>query len=371
MKITRVTPFLVDQCLLVRVSTDAGIDGWGEAGLWAHHKIVHDAIVELSPYYIGQDAGRIEHHFQALSRDTHFQGSVLSAALSAIDVALWDILGKSVGKPVHELLGGRLREKVQGFANVEGQALEARAEHARALVQEGYTSLRTVPFFDGFEGRPSSQTIDDAVNIVRVIREAVGFGIDLGVEIHRNFSTAEVVTFGQAVLPYRLLYLEDPLAPESTEALRYVAAHVDIPLAAGERAYSLFQFKEITDTGAVSFVRPDLSLAGGFTQVKKIAALAEAAFMGVFTHLRGGPVSLAAAVQLAAAIPNYFLQEAYPAADRLNLILETPLQREGGYVLVPDRPGIGVEVREEMLARFPYRPNTLGGWRRADGSVAH
>jgi galactonate dehydratase len=213
--------------------------------------------------------------------------------------------------------------------------------------------------------------IHDAIEIVRVIRETVGDGIDLGVEIHRNFSKAEVVVFGNAVAPYRLLYLEDPLAPQSTDALRYVAAHVNVPLAAGERSYSLFQFKEIIDTGAVSLIRPDLSLAGGFTQVKKIAALAESAFVGVFPHLMGSPVNMAAYIQLDAAIPNYFLQEAYPAADRLNDILEEPLQRDGGYVIVPDRLGIGVEVREEMLARFPHRPVPITGWFHEDGSVAH
>jgi galactonate dehydratase len=371
MKIERITPFLVDRCLLVRVYTDAGIVGTGEAGLWAHHRMVYDAINELSEYYVGKDAGRIEHHYQVVSRNTHFQGAVLSAAMSAIDIALWDILGKAVGKPVHQLLGGKLRDKVKVFANVGGATLDERAEGARRYVEQGYTSLRTVPFFDGFEQQPSSKVIHDAVEIVRVMREAVGDGIDLGVEIHRNFSKAEVVVFGNAVAPYRLLYLEDPLAPQSTDALRYVAAHVNVPLAAGERSYNLYQFKEIIDTGAVSLIRTDLSLAGGFTQVKKIAALAESAFVGVFPHLMGSPVNMAAYVQLDAAIPNYFLQEAFPAADRLNEILEEPLQRDGGYVIVPDRPGIGVEIREEKLAKFPYRPVAITGWFHEDGSVAH
>jgi galactonate dehydratase len=371
MKIQRITPFLVDRCLLVRVYTDSGIVGTGEAGLWAHHKMVYDAINELSEYYVGKDPGRIEHHFQVVSRDTHFQGAVLSAAMSAIDIALWDILGKSVGKPVHELLGGKCRDKVKVFAGVSGATLDERAESARQSVEQGYTSLRTVPFFDGFEQQPPSKAISDAVEIVRVIRESVGYEIDLGVEIHRNFTKAEVVVFGNAVMPYRLLYLEDPLAPQSTDSLRYVAAHVNIPIAAGERSYSMYQFKEIIDTGAVSLIRTDLSLAGGFTQVKKIAALAESAFIGVFPHLMGSPVNMATYVQLDAAIPNYFLQEAYPAADRLNEILEEPLVRDGGYVVVPDRPGIGIEIREEKLAQFPFKPYSIKGWFREDGSVAH
>ncbi len=371
MKIEKITPFLVDRCLLVRVYTDAGIVGTGEAGLWAHHNLVYEAINQLSEYYVGKDASTIEHHFQTVSRDTHFQGAVLSAALSSIDIALWDIKGKALGKPVYELLGGKVRDKVKVFGGVGGATLDERARQAQEFVEQGYTSLRTVPFFDGFEQRSPSQAVSDAIDIVRVIREAVGYNIDLGVEIHRNFSKAEIVVFGNAVLPYRLLYIEDPLAPQSTESLRYVAANVNIPLAAGERSYNLFQFKEIIDTGAVALVRPDLSLAGGITQVKKIAALAESAFVGIFPHLMGSPVNMATYVQLDASIPNYFLQEAYPAADRLNEILETPLVRDGGYVVVPDRPGIGVEIREEKLAKFPYRPHTIKGWFREDGSVAH
>jgi len=371
MKIERIKTFLVDRCLLVRVYTDEGIVGTGEAGLWAHHALVAKAIEQLSEYYVGKDASRIEHHFQTVSRDTHFQGAVLSAALSSIDIALWDILGKSLGKPIYQLLGGKLRDKVKVFANVGGATLDERARQAQEFVEQGYVSLRTIPMFEGFEQRPSSQTITDAVEIVRVIREAVGYGIDLGVEIHRNMSKAEVITFGNAVLPYRLLYLEDPLAPQSTDSLKYVAAHVNVPIAAGERSYNLYQFKEIIDTGAVSFIRPDLSLAGGITQVKKIAALAESAFLGVFPHLMGSPINMATYIQLDAAIPNYFLQEAYPAADRLNDILEQPLVRDGGYVVVPDRPGHGLEIREEKLAQFPYRPHTIKGWFREDGSVAH
>jgi galactonate dehydratase len=371
MKIERITPFLVDRCLLVRVYTDAGIVGTGEAGLWAHHPLVCEAIQQLGEYYVGKDPSRIEHHFQVVSRDTHFQGAVLSAAMSAIDIALWDILGKSVDKPVHELLGGRCRERVKVFANVTGRTLDEMARSASDSVAQGYVSLRVIPFFAGFEQKPPSRAITEAVDIVRVIREAVGFDIDLGIEVHRNLSKAEVVVLGNAVEQYRLLYLEDPLAPESTESLRYVAAHMNVPLAAGERSYNLYQFKDILDTGAVSFIRPDLSLAGGFTQVKKIAALAESAFVGVFPHLMGSPVNMAAYVQLDAAIPNYVLQESHTTADVLNEILVEPLQRDGGYVVVPNRPGIGVDLREDALAKFPYRPHTITGWFREDGAVAH
>jgi galactonate dehydratase len=370
-KIQKITPFLVDRTLIVRVYTDEGIVGTGEAGLWAHHRMVYEAIKDLSEYYVGKDPTLIEHHKQVVQRDTHFQGAVLSAAVSGIDVALWDILGKSLGKPVYQLLGGKVRDKVRVFANVNGDTPAARGESARKAVEEGYTSLRTQPMFSGFEKKRSTEVIADAVAIVAAIRDAVGMEIDLGVEIHRNLELGDAVVLGNELMPYRLLYYEDPLRPQSTQALKYVADHVDIPMAAGERSYNIYQFKEILDLGVASYIRPDVSLAGGFTEVKKIAALAEAAFVGVFPHLMGSPVNIAAYVQLDAAIPNYFLMESHTMADRLNDILVEPPQREGGWIVVPDRPGIGVEVREEVFEKFPYRPAPIRGNYREDGSVAH
>jgi galactonate dehydratase len=368
-KITRITPIHVDRCLLVRVHTDEGLVGTGEAGLWAHHRLVYEAITDLAEYYVGKDAGLIEHHYQAVSRDTHFSGAILSAALSAIDIALWDILGKSVGKPVHQLLGGKVRDKVRVFANVSGETPEARGESASAAVARGYTSLRTTPFFNGWEAGVPSKYIGDAVAIVRAIREAVGFEIDLGLEIHRNLDPGEAVVLANELAPYRILYYEDPVAPESLEALRYVARHVSLPIATGERCHTLFQFKELLDTGTVSMIRPDLSLAGGFTQLKKIAALAEAAFVGIFPHLMGSPVNLAAYAQLGASVPNYALMER--GVENLNEIVEEPLAFEDGYILVPARPGIGVELREDKLANFPHRAHRISPTFRADGSVAH
>ncbi|HEX5417564.1 MAG TPA: mandelate racemase/muconate lactonizing enzyme family protein [Chloroflexota bacterium] len=371
MRIESIKPFLVDRCLLVRVYTDEGIVGTGEAGLWAHHKLVYEAINELAEYYVGKDPARMEHHYQVVSRDTHFMGAVLSAALSAIDIALWDILGKSVGKPIYQLLGGKCRERVRTFANVTGGTLEARAESARKNVEAGYTSLRTIPFFVDWEKQDPSRVIGSAVEIIRTIREAVGDGIDLGIEVHRNLRPNEAVALANELAPYRILYYEDPVAPESLEALGYVAQHTNLPIASGERLYNLYQFHEMIASKSVSLVRPDLSLAGGFTQCKKIAALAEAALVGIFPHLMGSPVNLAAYAQFGAAIPNYVLTENHVGADALNEILDEPLVREGGYVVVPDRPGLGVELREDKLGKFPYRPHKITASFYADGSVAH
>ena len=371
MKIESIKPYLVGRCLLVRVYTDAGIVGSGEAGLWAHHRLVYEAIRELSDYYVGKDPGLIEHHYQVVSRDTHFMGSVLSAAMSALDIALWDILGKSVDLPVYQLLGGKCRDKVKVFANVSGDTLDQCAESAIQNVERGFISLRAEPFFPGWAQQSSAKVIKTAVEIVRTIREAVGDEIDLGLELHRNLNPDEVIILARELAPYRMHYLEDPLAPQSVEAQAYVARHVHIPLAAGERFYNPYQFKALIDSGSVSLIRPDLSLAGGFTQCKKIAALAETSFVGVFPHLMGSPVNIAAFAQLDAAIPNYVLQESNHVDDHpLNEIVDQPLVLEQGYVIVPDRPGIGIEIQEEKLSRFPYQPRAIRANLRADGAVA-
>ena len=372
MKIVKITPFLVDRFLLVRVYTDAGIVGNGEAGLWAHHRMVYQAIQDLSEYYIGKDPRQIEHHYQAVTRDTHFMGAVISAAVSAIDVALWDILGKSVDLPVHQLLGGKCRDKIKVFANVSGNTPEEMAQSAREQVDAGYLSLRTMPFLPEWEKKTPTQVITDAIAIVEAIREEVDFGIDLGLEIHRNLRPEQAIVLAGELMPYRLLYYEDPLAPEALEPVEYIARHINIPIATGERFYNIFQFKDLIDRKVVSLIRPDVSLAGGYTQVKKIAAIAEAAFVGIFPHLMGSPVNIAAFTHLDAAIPNYFLMESYTTSDKFNDIVDYPVTREGGYILVSDRPGIGLEIDESKLAQYPYRHLTpKGQYRHADNSVAH
>ena len=209
-----------------------------------------EAIQDLAEYYVGKDPRRIEHHAQVIARQTHFMGSVLSAATSAMDVALWDILARSVDLPIYQLLGGKVRDKAKVFANVTGDTLDERAESARQQVAQGYHSLRTTPFFSNWAEQNASQHVKHAVEIVATIREAIGDEVDLGLEIHRNLPPEEAIMLGNELLPFRILYYEDPLAPESFEALEYVARHVNLPLAFGERNYSLYQFRELINSGS-------------------------------------------------------------------------------------------------------------------------
>ncbi len=371
MKITNIKPLLTDRYLLVRVYTDAGLVGNGESGLWAHHRSCAAMIGELSSYFIGKDPRLIEHHHQTVTRNTHFTGSVISSALSAIDVALWDILGKSVGLPVYQLLGGKCRDKVRVFENIGGNAIDDRAESAKRSVDNGFTSLRTNPFFTDYEKRESTANITQAIDIVAAIRDAIGYEIDLGIEIHRNLQPDEAITLAKALEPYRLKYYEDPLPPRSLEAHEYIAKHIDIPMALGERCHDIFQFKDLIDRGIAAFVRTDLSLAGGFTQTRKIAGIAEAASVQIFPHLMGSPVNTAAFTHFAASIPNYYAMEAGLHTTAQRSIVDQPFEISGGYREIPDRPGIGIEIDEAACEKLPFTNRPITGNFHSDCSVAH
>ncbi|AWT59206.1 MAG: D-galactonate dehydratase [Candidatus Moanabacter tarae] len=371
MKITNIKTFLVDGYLLVRVYTDSGIVGNGEAGLWAYHRTVKTAIEEIAEYYIGKDPLQIEFHAQVVTRNTHFRGSALNAAYSAIDIALWDILGKSVNLPVYQLLGGKCRERVRVFANVIGDSIEELCESARTSVEQGYMVLRLTPFSTNFEQQESTKVIASAVELVAGVRDAIGMEIDLGLEIHRNLQPDQAITLASELKPFRLKFYEDPLPPESTGALEYISRHIDIPMAVGERSYDLFQFRELLERKIVAFIRPDLSLAGGFTQVKKIAAIAEADFVQIFPHLMGSPVNTAAFTHLAVAIPNYYVMESNRHSVKQSAVVDQPFVIEEGYRRVEDRPGIGVEIDEKALESLAFQPRQISGNFHSDGSVAH
>jgi len=216
LKISEIKPFLVgERSLFVRVYTDEGIVGNGGSGFWSHTRLGYEAIKELSRYYIGKDPAQIEHHWQVVTRHTtmHFMGAVLSSAISAIDIALWDILGKSVDLPVYQLLGGKCRDKLRVYNNVSGDTSEELAESASESMKQGFTALRLTPFFEDAAKKTPTERVDNAVKMIQVIREAVGYEIDLGIEVHRRLSPGEAVVLGKALEPYKLLFMEDPIAP--------------------------------------------------------------------------------------------------------------------------------------------------------------
>jgi galactonate dehydratase len=383
MKITSVEPLLIDRYLFVRIHTDAGIAGLGESGAWGHLEASQAALEKFGAYLVGQDPRRIEHHWNVMYRTSHFRGAAIMGAISAIDVALWDIKGKALGVPVYELLGGKCRDKARVYAHVKGETPEALVAGCVKAREHGFTAVGHLnPFLDEPRTRPYFKThaakIRDAIDTVRMCREAVGTKVDLCVEIHRRLTPAEAVVFAQGIAAFHPFFYEDPTLPDNFDAMGLIAQQITIPIATGERLHTIYEFQMLLARNAVQYVRASVGLCGGLTGAKKIAALAEAHQVGVVPHNPISPVALAACLQLDACIPNFAIQE-YPTSDDLlsthdlslrghELVTSTP-HCENGFVTIPETPGIGVELVPDIRHRFPPNPRRIGTRLHVDGSV--
>ena len=382
MKITRVTPLMVDRFCFVRIETDEGITGIGESGAWGQLEASAAAIRKYADYFVGRDPRPIEHHWNVMLRANHFTGGAITGAVSAIDIALWDIKGKYFNVPVYELLGGRMRHKARLYGHVKGRTIEKLVEEAVRLKAAGFTALghlnplldedETTPYY-----KPHAAKIEEAIDNVRRLREAVGPKVDLCIEIHRRLTPPEAIALGRGIEKYTPMFFEDPLRPNSFDAMALVAEHIDIPIATGERFTSLYQFQTLLTRNAVQYLRPDVCLCGGITGAKKIAAIAEAHDAWVVPHNPLSPVSTAACLQIAACIPNFAIQE-YPSRtpdlDGGSALLGNDLatglaEQEGGFIAIPDAAGIGVELVDDVERRFPYRPRPIRMRPHEDGSV--
>ena len=382
MRIAAVEPLLLDRFLYVRIRTDTGIVGLGESGTWGQLEASAAAIAKYGEYLVGKDPFPIEHHWNTMLRANHFTGGAINGAVSAIDIALWDIKGKAIGVPVHELLGGRMRHKARLYGHVKGRTADKLVEEAVRLKNLGFTALGHLnPLLDEDESVPFFKTharqIEDAVDTVRRLREAVGPDVDLCIEIHRRLTPPEAIALARGIERYRPMFYEDPLRPNSFDAMAQVAKHIDIPIATGERFVNIYQFQTLLARDAVQYLRPDVCLCGGITGAKKIAALAEAHDAWIVPHNPLSPVSTAACLQIAACIPNFAIQE-YPSrtpdldghTDALGAGLAVGLaDQEGGFMAIPDAPGIGVELVPDAERRFPYRPRPIAMRPHLDGSV--
>ena len=305
MKITDIKTIFVDRYLFVQVHTDAGITGLGESGAWGYLEASAGAVETFKRYLIGQDPLRIEHHWQYLYRWTHFRGAAIMGALSAIDIALWDIAGKFFGVPTYQLLGGKTRDKARVYYHVFGDTTEKLIQGCIDAKSQGFTAVgHLTPFLDEDPSVPFFKThaakMADAIETVARYREAVGNDVDLCIEIHRRLAPAEAIVLARGIEPYFPFFYEDPILPDNFDAMELVAQNIHIPIATGERIHTIFEFEALLRRGAVQYVRPDVCLAGGITHSKKIAALAEAHHVGVVPHNPLSPVSTAACLQLAA-----------------------------------------------------------------------
>jgi galactonate dehydratase len=377
MEITEIEPVFADRYLFVRIHTDEGITGLGESGTWGYLEASAGALEAFERYLVGEDPLEIEHHWQYLYRNAHFRGAAIMGALSAVDIALWDIAGKHYGVPAHRLMGGPTREKARVYAHVFGEdtaELVAGCEQAR---DRGFTAVGHLnPLADEPRSEPYFEThaekIGAAADRVGRFREAVGREVDLCIEIHRRLDPHEAIALGRAIEEYRPMFMEDPTRPDNFDAMADIADAVDVPIATGERIHTHHEFEMLLERDAVDYVRPDVCMVGGLTHAKKIAALAEAHYAQVVPHNPLSPVSTAACLQLAACIPNFAIQE-YPykqdGGEPGRELLEEPLSRDGGYLEIPQSPGIGVELDDEAVADAPYEPRDLVTRRHEDGSV--
>jgi galactonate dehydratase len=308
-------------------------------------------------------------------------GPVLMSAIGAIDIALWDIAGKYYNTPVYRLLGGPTRNKIRVYVHIGDLPPEKLVENAVKAVKKGYTALRWAPFVKDYQRMRFPEVIKMAVNQVSAVRDAIGDGVDICIDIHTRLTPSETIVLAKELEKYRIFFYEDPTWPENISVMANVARSIKIPIATGEHLYTIHQFAELIEQKAVHMVRPDLCMAGGISSGKKIAALAEAHYVTVVPHNPLSPVSTAASVQLSASIPNFSILEYQPQKEdefimdhRPSLmptdIVDRVLELVKGYLKIPDRPGIGVELQEKVLRKTPYQPEELFLPIREDGSIA-
>ncbi len=351
--------------LFVKVSTDARITGWGEASLENREISVQAEIAELAKGLIGRDPFQIEKIWVDAHRGTYWSGGAVSmSAISGIDLALWDILGKALAVPVHQLLGGKVRDRLRAYANAWfeiGSDPGKYADDALAMVEAGFDAIKWDPF-TGASQMLSRQIEDEAFANIDAVRMAVGPTVDLCIEAHGRFNLISAIRVGQRLEPYRPFFYEEPILHDNPDALAEVARAVRVPIATGERLLSRWDFRPLLERNCVRIIQPDICHAGGISELKKIATMAETYYVAIQPHNAGGPLSTLAAIHLDASTPNFAIQEFFePYRARYNQLLTHPIEVENGHLIVPDRPGLGGDIDEEAAARLPPNPALATG----------
>ena len=346
-KITKLETFLVKpRWVFLKIHTDAGVVGLGEPLLEGRALTIQTAIKELEPYLIGKDPRHVVHHWQAIYRHSFYKGGpILTSALSGVDQALWDIKGKLLNVPVYELLGGPTRDRVR----VYGRAKDA--EETKLRLAEGYTVIKTgVAKEKGDPARvvENPRFIKYAVENFAAMRKAGGDSMDIGIDFHGAIPPQTSKILIKELEPYQPMFIEEPCQPQNVDVLADIARMTHLPIATGERIFTKWGFREILEKGAASILQPDLCHAGGITEGRLIAGMAEAYYAVIAPHNPMGPISLASGLQLAASIPNFLVQEQVSLGDGY---LKKPFQLEkDGTVLVPKGPGLGIELDENKIA---------------------
>ena len=380
MKITKLTTYVVPpRWLFLKIETDEGISGWGEPVVEGRAHTVEAQVHELADYLIGQDPRRIEDHWTVLYRGGFYRGGAIHmSALAGIDQALWDIKGKALGVPVHELLGGKLRERIRVYSWIGGDRPADTARAAKECVARGFTAVK-MNATEEMQFVDTHDKVDRVLANVAAIREAVGPDIGIGVDFHGRVHRPMAKVLAAELAPFKLMFIEEPVLSENAEALAEFATACATPIALGERLFSRWDFKRLLEAGHVDIIQPDPSHAGGITETRKIAAMAEAYDVALALHCPLGPIALAANLQLDALCYNAFIQEQslgihYNTTNDLLDYLVHPevFAYQDGCVAIPDGPGLGIEINEEAVIRQAAIGHRWRNpiWRHADGSFA-
>ncbi|MBY0223473.1 MULTISPECIES: galactonate dehydratase [Sporosarcina] len=380
MKITNFELFQVPpRWLFLKIETDEGLVGWGEPVVEGRAHTVKACVEELMEYLIGKDPMNIEDHWNKLYRSGFYRGGpILMSALSGIDQALWDIKGKFFNAPVHQLMGGACRDSIKVYSWIGGDRPSDVGVAAKSIADAGFTALKMngteeLQYIDSFE------KVDQVLERVAAVRDAVGEYIGIGIDFHGRVHKPMAKILAKELEQFRPMFIEEPVLTENMEALKEIAQHTAIPIAMGERMYSRWDFKNILNDGYVDIIQPDLSHAGGITEVKKIAGMAEAYDVALAPHCPLGPIALAACLQVDATSHNAVIQEQSlgihynKGSDLLDYITDKSVfDYKEGYVAIPKAPGLGIEIDEDYVRRQAKIGHNWKSpvWRHKDGSIA-
>lgn len=371
-RIERVETFASHSSVFVRITTDTGVSGIGESTAFAFPHAVVAVVDALRPALIGADPFEVGRLWLRAYRALGWRGITLGGAISAIDQALWDFRGRYYEEPVWQLLGGRVRDGVRAMKVIPTGTIDEVAQHAADAQNEGYTAIKVLLHQHDHHLMSHAQRIADLVARMEAVRDVTGDAMDIGVELHRNMQPGNSIALINELARFRPLFVEDPIPPDSAIAFGEVSAKTAVPMAAGERNTTIYEFREYVEHAGVSFIRPDVGIAGGFTHVLKICALAEAHHQGIIPHaVPSGPVATMAHVHLGMAVANWEVQEhvdqgAAPFTDMVDAVPRVV----DGYLRPFDAPGLGMTLQDDYLtasdvAVFPISPDL-----RVDGSVA-
>jgi len=376
LKITDIQSFLVDaggrNLCFVKVMTDAGIFGFGEAYSVGPDEATVATIKDFKGWLLGKDPRNVEYLWATMYNFTRFPGgAVINAAMSGIEHALWDIAGKAAGLPVYMLLGGKCRDRVRVYQSVGGRTPAQLAESDKALIAKyGYTAIKMAPHPPGSQSMPYNAVTRAAGQRAEAVRNAVGPDIDLAFDAHATlFEPIRAAQMAEALKPAHPYFLEEPIRMENMDAMQTLKQRMQIPLATGECLYTKHDFRQLLSKQAADIVQPDVCLAGGILELKKIAAIAEAHYVVVAPHNPMGPLATMVNVHFAACTPNFLILEYHPddQSPRKDLIKD-PILVKNGYLEIPNKPGWGYEVNEEAFRRYPPKPWHRGFAYRADGA---